>query len=678
MSASYQIRVQIPETRREYSSIGTRTTSFIVYVLDGAREHVIELDDLDFAFLHEELSAVNGGVPSLTVSKFRLIDTAESVEERRIAYEKYLNETLESPGCVTQSILWVTLGLSASSGIRQRFLVRGDNVDRLEELSALTEEVVWLTTPPVVTSLLRLLQEQAWDIRAVASATATLSRITAQSDTARLVVETSTVPCLIRAAFSSTSPACIGLLADVASNLASACPQALFVYFQRDSGLTELIDLLDTQDALHPRAILGLSEILWAGVSNSKDVEIAVTDKASVGMALLNKLLVKGQRSETELVVTTLLAYLFTRGSVPEYGSKIVAVIDSVLADARMYRLRFADNFLRILVLLGKTDSDSVIKFGSFLVISKCLLDSSFFHRSLLYQPLAKRLKQLVFSGPDLAESTRAFAAEALVMLGPDELAQDLSESLEMEKHIKELVAGSFVVRIQKLNNFFIEANFDLSSRAIAVPVGGNHGAALQDLTHVVVTLLHAIDAEQQKLNGIHSRALNEVVSGMFQVKSLLKEVETVASADLAEQYKPDITGIQETGQKTESAQQELAAAVAALKEAKNEDAGELRKRITELKQTLASSGIKAELAELNEKRVSGFKNLQNVNRELTRLNGETFETLVNAVAQIDEKVNTSGAKIHQLKSALVKMKNEIDDLLEQIDEDTGSSPISP
>ena len=683
MITSNPIRAFISDVRRDFSSIGTRTTVFVVRTTEGGHEYVSELDDLDFTFLHEELISANAGSPNLSLSKFRLFDTLESVEERRVVYEKYLNEALESPVCVDQSILWVTLGLPVSTAVRQRFLIRGDNVDQLEQLSSIAAELGSLANASFVNALLRLLRDQAWDVGTVASGTMTLSRISAQLDTSRLLVETSTVPGLIRALFLSSSFACIGLLSDLASALASSHPQTLFVYFQRDGGLTELIDMLDTQDVTHPRSLLSLAEILWSGVSSSKDVEIALTDKSSVGMSLLNRLLVKGQGSETELVVTTILSYLYVRGLVPEYGAKILTIVDSVLADASVYRLRFADNFLRILVLLGKPDSspsdELIVKLACHLVVSKTLTDELFFDRSQVKILLSRRLKQLVFGGPDLSESTRARAAEALVMVGLHEpLSPDLVTALEMEKHVKTLLANSLGAKIQKLNNFFIEANFDLSSRAIATPIGGSHGAALGEMTGAVAGLLGAIDEEQKSLNGIHSRALNEVVSGMFQVKSLLKEVETVANTDLCHQFQSVISNAGEQRGKLESLEKELRECIEQLKSESNEDSkAALRKRVSELKVNTNKATI-SDLTELNDKRNAGLCALRHVNRELMRLNGDTFASLVDAVAQIDQRVAGSGTKIHQLKSVLVKMKNEIDDLLEQIDEDTGSSPVSP
>jgi chromosome segregation ATPase len=197
-------------------------------------------------------------------------------------------------------------------------------------------------------------------------------------------------------------------------------------------------------------------------------------------------------------------------------------------------------------------------------------------------------------------------------------------------------------------------------------------------MTSAVAGLLGAIDEEQKSLNGIHSRALNEVVSGMFQVKSLLKEVETVANTDLCHQFQSVISNAGEQRGKLELLEKELRECIEQLMSESNEDSkAALRKRVSELKVATNKTTI-SDLTELNDKRNAGLSALRHVNRELMRLNGDTFASLVDAVAQIDQRVAGSGTKIHQLKSVLVKMKNEIDDLLEQIDEDTGSSPVSP
>jgi hypothetical protein len=230
--------------------------------------------------------------------------------------------------------------------------------------------------------------------------------------------------------------------------------------------------------------------------------------------------------------------------------------------------------------------------------------------------------------------------------------------------------------KIQKLNNFFIEANFDLSSRHIADPIGADQASVLSRYADQIDDLVKEIDADQMQLQLIHTKALNEVVSGMFQVKSLLKEIEAAGSApDLSKEE--GVSEIEHNASELKRIETELAELK---KQPPSEDitakTQELMSKARDLKVELVES---ASARELTAKRSAILKSFRAVNMQVMKLNNDTFTSLAEAVKVIDEKSESTSVRVNVLKTVLVKMKNQIDDLLEEIDDDTaGSSPVSP
>jgi hypothetical protein len=389
--------------------------------------------------------------------------------------------------------------------------------------------------------------------------------------------------------------------------------------------------------------------------------------------------LVRGQGTESELITTCILAFLFVRGQVPEYSQKIRNIIHSVMSTDSSYgfKFRFIENGPRFLHLLGKPDTpvlpelEEVFRLACFVIVSKCLKDPTYFDRTQTRGPLTRRLKQIIFTGSEVSELTRTRCAEALVILGgPDAGGYDnLSNALEMEKYIYSLNASLITEKIQKLNNFFIEANFDLSSRVVGDPIGSEHPSALSHYAEQMDDLVKSIDAEQTQLQLIHTRALNEVVSGMFQIKSLLKEIEAVSSiSDLSKEAV--VAEIEANAVALRAIETELADTADKTKQ------DELATKARDLKVAIMESpGAR----ELNAKRSSLLKTIRNVNIQVMNLNSETFASLVEAVKQIETRSESTHMQTGQLKILLLKMKNQIDDLLDQLDSDSAtSSPVSP
>ena len=541
----------------------------------------------------------------------------------------------------------------------------------------MSDQILRLASPVMITAISRMLCERSDDISTVTSASTILGRIFSASSNPKLLSDCGVVPHCLRALFqSSSSEMSIHVISQVACSLVSLHPQSLFWYFQRDGGLMELIELVGAAESTYiPRAVQGLAEVIWIGVSQCRDVELAIADKSSVGISLLNKLLMRGPGTETELVVTTTLAFLFVRGQVPDYADKICGIIPTVMSlDSFCVCSSLFPKFLH---LLGKPETpvlpefEQVIALACFLVVAKCLRDPTFFDRVQLRSHIGKRLRQIIFTGSAISEATRAKCAEALVVLGGPDLGslENLTQALEMEKYVYLLNSGIIEKKIQKLNNFFIEANFDLSSRNLVDPIGTDHSRVLSNYTDQIDDLVKAIDADQMQLQLIHTKALNEVVSGMFQVKSLMKELEAVGSqGDLTSN--PAIAEI-------ESKARELKELESTLSEKHNDQQQEpLKEKARELKVAIMES---ASARELTAQRTSILKSYRSVNLQVMQLNNDTFASLVTAVKQIDAKSESAAQLVHQLKTVLVKVKNQIDDLLDQVESDAaGSSPVSP
>jgi len=616
--------------------------SFSVSVSVYNTEHSVELDDMDFRFLHEKLNEANGSAPAFTYPRWRLWETREGIDNRRINYQRYLSEVLTSPECVLRPILWVTLGVPAEAAVVQRFLVRGDNISQLEELSAHADQVGRLTSSSqVIGGIMGLILESAKDLNIVSAGATILGRVSSQRDTFRVFVEAKALTNLMRVLRHATGVA-LGILCDLMCLIVRNNPQLLFAYFQRDSGMTELIEFLDSEPRADPKAIETIAKSVWIGVSGSRDVEIAIIDKSSVGMALLNKLLVRGQGTETELIVSTILAYLSSKQLVPEYEEKIRKIIQAVVSDStRHHTLGFLDDFIKVISLIGK--NELLTQLGCHLVILQAVNkqfnnDDVWFERERIQSPLVQRLSSIVFSkSHNWSKATRAKAAEALLMIGSTDEIETLGE-------LNSINNQSVADKIQQLNNFFIEANFDLSSRPIAGPFDDSILASIKSLFREVYESLLRVDQEQKELNAIHSHALNEVVSGMFEVKSLLKDTESAFK-------------------RNEQLRDECSHTISPPKvhEEQRENCDE-------------NAEFKAHLHELQ----SIHSTFRQLNTHVVRLNVEKFAGLVEAVGRIDSMMASSTRNISSLKGSLRKTKDIIEQVLEEIEAETTSSPVTP
>ena len=651
------ISVSVTGARKDYSSLGMSIVTYSVSSWVYGDEHIAELDDADFRYLHEQLRDSGGNTPEFLIPWNWLWLYPTAIDSRAREYHKYLSETLSSPDCVSKSILWVTLNVPAEAAVVQRFLVRGDNIVQIEELTLISEQISRLASGPVLGAILSRMSIS--DIGALCSGATILTRLSSRTENSRVFVETKVVSSLVSMLWESSGIS-LQVVSDLLSTITFNYPHILFEYFQRDSGMGQIIDLLDTEPRRNNlKAMECVAKGIWYGVTMSKDVEIAVADKSSVGIALLNKLLVKGQGTETELIVAATLAFLSSRKQVPEFDSKINAIIESVVSDSTLdAKLDFCgSDFKKIIGLIGGkllSGNEMITQLGCHLVIQKAVKvrrewnDESWFDRNGYKQSLVQRLTLTIFAGSELKEVTRAKAAEALLMVGGTErhYSDDMRTELEKEKIINGVNSKSLTLKIQKLNNFFIEANFDLTSRTVPGPFEDSFTRSLSQAFGEVMETLRIVNSEQKNLNEIHSQALNDVVSGMFEVKSLLKETESA-------------------GKRGELLLEEYAETIAEY-ETSRTDA-----RVAELH---AKPEFKALLEE--PKLISSH--LREINSHVIRLNVDKYASLVEAVGRIDSMMTSSNNNILHLKTALRKSKDIIEQLLDEIEAETTSSPVTP
>ena len=620
MANSHPLHVSIPGTRLEYSRIGIKTPVYLVQVNDSDIENLVEMDDLDFGYLHEQLSCLGDSAPKFPQFEFAVFNSDEVVEARRIGYERYLQDVIVSPSCVAQAILWVSLEICAEAAVVQRFICRHDNLAHLEELSARSEEHHRFANSAVVGALLRLMDDGSSQFSTVASSVSILTRILPTRD--RLAIETNVLPTLVRILMRPRlDDRTVHEIRALCLMLVEANPHSLFVYFQRENGLTEIIDSLETQPDVPPSSVLAIATIVWTAVSQSRDVQICISDKSSVGMTLLNKLLVMERGGESELVVASILAFLFARGLVPEYGTKIVKIIGAAIGDYKPdFKLIFLDSIGSSVPPLLSSAEAAVVQLGCHLIVSKCIRlrqvgDADWWRRNAVAVPISERLAQIASAESLYGEATRMAAAEALVMMGED-------SPPGLETKLRELMKKSISEKIHKLNNFFIEANFDLSSRSVGAFFTSGHWDDLTELFTSVGDVLSSARGRQRDLQAVHSSALTEIVSGMFQVKSLLRRIESVGAESVRD---PDTSE-----------------------------------------------------REKDDDRKDAIATIQSINSDVITLSSNTVALLYRAVSKIDEESEDRAKSTSKLKSVLLKMRHSIDQLLDDIDVESGSSPISP
>ena len=454
---------------------------FDIELIEAGFAHRVELNRQDLLFLNECIvyfcRESIGEPPEFTVLPRFSTHDGSALESCKIQVESYLKAVLDHPECVSCPELWIVLGSSPESHIVPRFLAQRDNLEEILELSERPDQLVRVSSTSVISTILRLIEDNPFNAPILSSGLTTISRVAAQlrPDQSKLLTDTNTLGTLFRLLASGT--ALVHLVRAALSSILENHPISMFVYFQRDGGLVELADMVATE--LPPVSLSIITEAIYDATRFSNDVCIAISDKSSVGVSLLNKLLATGRGTFVEIIVTTTLVNLLRKGFVAEYKQKISKVIFSIIS-AQKYFL--SSNFfcpfkLANSTLHGPVLDDALIQFGCFLVSNRAL---NAIHMEdpdwgLNYESLPlwnKRLIQLLVTGTSLTESTRSIIAETF-LFSFDPPFRKIDQFRDYYSNIKIWVRNfswkNLSSKSDAANNFLIELNFQISSKSPGV-----------------------------------------------------------------------------------------------------------------------------------------------------------------------------------------------------------------
>ena len=631
--------------------MGLKSTVFVVLVMDAGHESSVILDDLDFEYLHEQLLKTQSEhecIATFPRRPFSLFDTHASVDRRREAYGVYLASVLCSPSCVGNSVLWLTLGLGPESGVVPRFLLRMDNLSQLDELSMHAHELYRLCNVPTISSLQRCLETFPASLSVIGGI---LFRLFTNKSSFRPIIES----CLLSLLFRLLLGGClfgggIGIIQSLLVDIVESNPNALFVYLQRDNGLMDLVEWVSGTPAGNP-CLNAVAQCILTGVLASPDIELTLTDKSTLGMSLLNKLLVKGQDTDAELAVASTLVYLYSRGLVFEYSDKISRIVDSITAATTAYNSQW---YFRRIVSILLSEKTFCIKFGAFLVVISELRPIAGVSFRVAATPLRAAL-----SAP-LADDTKSLISEALVML--------------FETDGNTYMFERFAKKCAKWNNFLIEANFEISNK----PIGDL--TKLQTLLDRISSAPLAVAAQSaitldNEIHSAHSDAVNEILKCMLEVKAHLAE---------AERLKIDSIGPANAEIRLRTAELETRLKMLnAEKKQFESELTQLHEPETDAEYVLESlrngePNFANRIAQIESNIIDTMRKLSQKSELAIRmrdLNLATYTSsnLAVSMATIDEKITLRNAHLRALRGLLVQLTVDAQTLIELIDGDQGT-----
>ena len=711
----HTLAVTIPTARRSSSGIIRSDNEYTVYVIDGGHESVVERGDLDFHYLHERLvcsQVIHDAVPIFPRSGFSLFGSDALVESRRIKLEGYLQTVLSSPACIANPTLWVMLGLGPESGVVPRFLLRGDNLSQLEELSCHSDQIFRLCNLPLVASLQRCMESHGAEVQSRGASI--LFRLIACPGSHRVLIESN----LLHSLFKQLKERFFSILPSLLVTLIETVPNSLFMYVQRVGGLAELIEFVDLDNLPRVESLQTIAEALLAGVLASTDIEIAITDKSALGMSLLNKLLVGGRDSDCELTVGCILGYLFKRGLVDEYGEKIGKIIDSLISSNFLFGPK--PYFSKLAPLfLGKLNSpirhNLLIKMGAFLaVVSEVAAGSRgtarlFFVTNL--NSLLPRLQQILVAGTELSDDTRAVVSEAIVMLGSSWSMDDeaalatrlvaLKKFSPNRKSVDELLLRKINAKLSKLNNFLIQVNFDISNKPIGEIADIQVMACqMMEFQKSVSSLTRDAIGENQQIQTIHSEAVDEILRSMLEVKAHIAESDRIKAEDyqVAAQIEAasfealdlalrDLEELEGKRREFQAKLAELELSIRGGTDPTNDTPDTILQNLRGQQSSFTANIASIESAIFQKKsnidslfNESSLRDLEAKSEDLKgrirQLNCATYRevsSLGQKAVAIDEKLKVRNAHLRRVKSALLKLHSFIADFVELIDGEEGT-----
>ncbi|KAF4660127.1 hypothetical protein FOL46_006327 [Perkinsus olseni] len=262
----------------------------------------------DFHALHNSIASLLEGpvrLPPKGYLPWRAHDPL-MVEERRRGLERYLRQIMAMQRVYEENRVWHFLEASAEVSIIVRY-AWSKNVGYLKLLCPLSLEPALATSIASCRPLLRaLLGHVGDDHHSIAgSALAVLEQVVSVGEGSGLICEEGGIRVLM-AALGRSMP--VNAVKDVLLNLLRSRPESMFLYFQVDGGLSEMLDrLAGSQNSDVP---LCIACALVVAVAGDPDLEIALTDRQSSGLQLLECLMAVedlATRCITGLIISALL-----------------------------------------------------------------------------------------------------------------------------------------------------------------------------------------------------------------------------------------------------------------------------------------------------------------------------------------------------------------------------------
>jgi hypothetical protein len=487
-------------------------------VSDAGRESAVELRYSEIQYLHEKLAGLNHNqsdlVPNFPSNGFMVIESSDAMNQAQRRMESYLQSLVSCKSCVPHDVLWITLGLEAVSGVIPRFLLSRDNILALNELSTRSDEVHRLVVPGLVPQILRFLSDQS-NYRVASVATDLLIRVFSLSGCDRLTGD----PAIINAMFDLMDTPISGLISETLPVLVGLRPTILFSFLQLTGGVGKLIRLAESCPRRSP-ILSGISESILAGISGSTDICLCLSDKSSLGMALMNVLVSRGQGTAVEVVSVGSLCWLLKRNHLDDFfRSKITKIIFSILEQHRVYRRLPWDLIDKLLD--GPTDEEPLILLVCYLVISRAVSGA----QETDFESIFNRLFSILKSG-NMPEKSAAIITETLIMISS-------SESVPL---IPLINPSYFSEQLHTTNNFLIEINFKISSMDLGIAMSDLHMIAKSGLRELVPVTSGSIDAllrTREEIDMAHKKILESVLTSMNEVRNMQSQLDGNNSTEL-------------------------------------------------------------------------------------------------------------------------------------------------
>ncbi|EER07720.1 merozoite surface protein-3, putative [Perkinsus marinus ATCC 50983] len=233
------------------------------------------------------------------------------VEERRVGLERYLRQVLLMRRVYEDNRVWHFLEASAEVSIIVRYAWSKD-VKYLKLLCPLSLEASLAPSVASCRPVIRTLLEHvdAGDPSVAGAALAVLGQAVGTRGGSRLISDEGGVRVLMNALGRTLSATAVE---DVLLHLVRSHPESMFLYFQVDGGLSCMLEKL-SGGAEAADISLCMARALVIAVAADPDLEIALTDRQSSGLQLLEALMAEDDLS-TKCITGLIISVLLRRGN---------------------------------------------------------------------------------------------------------------------------------------------------------------------------------------------------------------------------------------------------------------------------------------------------------------------------------------------------------------------------